>query len=762
MNKSIKYNYMKSMKKISCVLTFLFFLTTASVEVLGTQKAYGYSLGKDTFCSVWWAEALYKIKPDDTVPEGKVKPVLLKAAVNEYESFQLVFTPAKNINNLTVSIDGLSDKSGNEIGGDCFTVRDEAYLYVDRPTDDYGKKGWYPDPLPELKRPVDLKAGKNHPLWITVKVPKGTTAGRYSGEIKLNADGWQKTIPLELTVWNFSLPDKPAIRSSFGLRIGLMKKYHNLKNDEQVKSVADKYYRAMREYSIAPTKPFELYPMKVTVDGLYWDGGIFTSDTVFAGKKSLKIVDNDKNSNVEAFTTKLIEVKPSGNYKLVYHARTLNDKQKYCILIKCYDREKKYMIYENRMVLKTGKRSWQQEVFDLRPFGKDIRYVSVHLFPAFRSMSGCDTGTAWFDDVALLEDGNENNLIPQGDFEVSPDQLTVSVDFSAFDEAGRKYIDEMGFNAFHLALDGMPSGNYHKQRKGLFHGFYQGTPEYDVMMKKYLTLVQQHLKEKGWLGKEYVYWFDEPQKSNYPFVREGMEILRRSAPEITTFITEDNPGSAIMDVTDISCTNIGKIDKHVVDKWPDREFWSYLCCCPTAPYLTLFIDHDAINMRMWLWLSYKFKLKGILVWTTNYWTSENALPKGYFQNPWKNPMSYTSGSYGNPWGMQETWGNGDGRLFYPPNAVPDENGEPVMEGPVPSVRLEIMRDGIEDYEYLVMLKKIVSEDNGRHKRLIREAAALLDIPDSLVKDQKEYNKDPKSIIEYRNRIGELLDAFFND
>jgi hypothetical protein len=73
-----------------------------------------------------------------------------------------------------------------------------------------------------------------------------------------------------------------------------------------------------------------------------------------------------------------------------------------------------------------------------------------------------------------------------------------------------------------------------------------------------------------------------------------------------------------------------------------------------------------------------------------------------------------------------------------------------------------MRDGIEDYEYLVMLKKIVSEDNGRHKRLIREAATLLDIPDSLVKDQKEYNKDPKSIIEYRNRIGELLNTFFND
>jgi hypothetical protein len=309
-----------------------------------------------------------------------------------------------------------------------------------------------------------------------------------------------------------------------------------------------------------------------------------------------------------------------------------------------------------------------------------------------------------------------------------------------------------------LPLQGLPSGSFYQQRRGIFQGFAQGTAEYDYLMKKYLTIVQDHLEEMGWLGKDYVYWFDEPNTENYPFVREGMEIIHRAAPKITRFITEHQPGPDIMDVTEISCTVIGQLDPEIIKDLvaQGREFWSYVCCCPKAPYLSLFIDHDAINMRMWLWLSYKFQMKGILVWSANYWNSRTASPENYLQNPWEDPMSYTVG-YGLPYGKQNGWGNGDGRFLYPPNRNPDDHSKKYMDGPIPCIRLENIRDGIEDYEYLLLLEKAIGNNEGKQKKRIREAQQLLAIPESLVAGPINYNKDPQSLIQYRMKIGKLLD-----
>ena len=72
------------------------------------------------------------------------------------------------------------------------------------------------------------------------------------------------------------------------------------------------------------------------------------------------------------------------------------------------------------------------------------------------------------------------------------------------------------------------------------------------------------------------------------------------------------------------------------------------------------------------------------------------------QNPYDDPMSYTDG-YGLPRGTEAYWGNGDGRFFYPPEsaATPGRNGgKPVLEPPVSSLRREMLREGVEDYEFL--------------------------------------------------------------
>jgi hypothetical protein len=455
----------------------------------------------------------------------------------------------------------------------------------------------------------------------------------------------------------------------------------------------------------------------------------------------------------------LIEVDPQETYVLNWYAKTAQSEQKYCVLLQCYDTHKQLMFFENRMDEFTGNGTWKRDTLRIRPFREEISYVSVHLFPVFRDNSGRYTGAAWFDDVQLVSSDSDRNLVFQGDFEVDPEDLDLSVDFEEFDQAGKKYLAELGFNAYNLSLEGLPSGTFFNQKRGVFNGFTQGTVEYDYLMQKYLTIVQDHLEEMGWLGKEYVYWFDEPNTENYPFVREGMEIIHRSAPRITRFITEHQPGPDIMDVTEISCTVIGQLDPEIMKDLvaQGREFWSYVCCCPKAPYLSLFIDHDAINMRMWLWLSYKFKMKGILVWSANYWNSRTASPENYLQNPWEDPMSYTVG-YGLPLGKQNGWGNGDGRFFYPPNRNTNDHSRKFLEEPVPCLRLENIRDGIEDYEYLILLEEMVKRDDGKHKKQVKEALNLLALPESLVSGPVNYNKDPQALIQYRNKIGQLLNS----
>jgi hypothetical protein len=271
--------------------------------------------------------------------------------------------------------------------------------------------------------------------------------------------------------------------------------------------------------------------------------------------------------------------------------------------------------------------------------------------------------------------------------------------------------------------------------------------------------VEKHLEQNGWLGKEYTYWFDEPERKDYPFVREGMMNIRRAAPKLTRFITEHQPGPDIMDVSEISCTIFDRVDRDVVAKLTQqgREFWSYLCTAPKAPWVSLFIDHDAINLRIWPWMSYQWKLKGILIWRVNYWNSPEASPAGTLQNPWEDPMSYMTG-YGTANGQLRYWGNGDGRLLYPPNRNPNDRSKQYLVGPVCSVRLENLRDGIEDYEYFHLLEEAVKNARPDQMGLIAKAKSLLDVPESIFRDGRTFTKNPQMLLAYRKQIGEVLDA----
>jgi len=128
------------------------------------------------------------------------------------------------------------------------------------------------------------------------------------------------------------------------------------------------------------------------------------------------------------------------------------------------------------------------------------------------------------------------------------------------------------------------------------------------------------------------------------------------------------------------------------------------------------------------------------------------------QNPYEDPMGWTSG-YGTPPGTKLPWGNGDRRFIYPPESAADGNqAEPVLEGPVDSIRWEMLRDGIEDYEYLVILKRLL---DARGDKVAAEKQAafakLLEVPAKITANMTTFTIDPKQIEKHRDAVARSIE-----
>jgi hypothetical protein len=93
--------------------------------------------------------------------------------------------------------------------------------------------------------------------------------------------------------------------------------------------------------------------------------------------------------------------------------------------------------------------------------------------------------------------------------------------------------------------------------------------------------------------------------------------------------------------------------------------------------------------------------------------------------------------------------NGDGMLIYPGK-----------NGPLPSIRLKMIRDGLEDYEYLTLLKKVSDKVSAGGVKLTssqKEILSKLLNPSEYMPLQFEnYDMTGEKLQDYRERVGEFL------
>jgi len=341
------------------------------------------------------------------------------------------------------------------------------------------------------------------------------------------------------------------------------------------------------------------------------------------------------------------------------------------------------------------------------------------------------------------------------------EKIAPDIDFAAWDAAMTQAIDRYHFNSFRLRIPGMGGGSFHRRSEPNLLGWTEDTPQYQAAFTAYCRRLQEYLREKGWLDEAYVYWFDEPAPKDYAFVMNGFRKLKEAAPDLQRMLTEQiEPG--LVGGPNLWCPLSPNYDHAKAEqrRAAGDRFWWYVCCGPKAPHAGLFIDHPATELRVWLWQTWRRKIEGILIWSTNYWTSTAAYPdRDRPQNPYDDPMGWVSG-YSTDKGVRRPWGNGDGRFVYPPESCADAHPPgPVLDGPVDSIRWEMLRDGLEDYEYLVILRRLLAEKGERLPTEVRaRCEALLEVPEAISHDMTHFTADPAPIEARRAAIAEAIEA----
>ncbi|MBQ9367918.1 MAG: DUF4091 domain-containing protein [Victivallales bacterium] len=712
--------------------------------------------------ALWWASSGWKISTKRNLPTVKGKALAISAARNEAEAAQLVITPKKALKGVKVSVSDLKSGlfGGKVIPASAIDVLKVYYHDVKVKTDSTGILGLWPDALPPIKpEGFESPANFNQPVWIRVNVPKDAKAGLYKGTITVSDDaGWRATVPMTVEVFDFTMPDVMSCETAFGFGVGNAATYHKAKTFEQKHKLWEMYMAELSRHHISIYDPGQLARFEVKLAGknAKWNNCKYLADTPAKGESAIRIEDSFTNRNVSSEYAEKIAI-PEGGFLCEFQYKTEQPGDA-LLTFTCQDAHGNWMSGCNKDFVLKGDGTWQTMKLAIKEFKPGAKTVRVTLRATRWREDGSPVGILNAANFMLKEAATGKMLIaPDTMRPYKLEDLKLEFNWDKWDAYVEEAFAKYHANTLRMPVSGLGSGTFHARHEPTLFGFAENTPEYNRLMPLYFGEIEKHLREKGWLDKCYVYWFDEPDPKDYEFVMNGFRKLKKYAPGLRRMLTEQVepeliggpnlwcPGSAHVLRKDVE-------SRHAAGE----QFWWYVCTGPKAPYATLFIDHPGTEMRVWLWQTWDFNIDGILIWATNHWTSSCAYPDS-LQNPYLDPMSWVSG-YDTPKGTKKPWGNGDGRFVYPPEVCADGTAETfVDEPPVGCIRLEMLRDGIEDYEYFAMLKKLLAAKGDKLSASKRaEYEALLKVPADVTTSPINFTGSPAPMEAHRAKLAKAI------
>ena len=208
----------------------------------------------------------------------------------------------------------------------------------------------------------------------------------------------------------------------------------------------------------------------------------------------------------------------------------------------------------------------------------------------------------------------------------------------------------------------------------------------------YVGALAGYLDGLAYLDRSYALIASEPfDQADYDAIAWYSRYLDAAAPGLRLMVAEepkpqihDHPDYVQDGQVDIWLTYFGSYDPEAAAERAalhGETSWLYYLPATVAPYFTPFtLDHPGLDSRLTGWLFWKYRVSGLY--------HDQAID--WLVNPWTTPAP--------------TANNGFTNLLYPPST----SNTPIAYGsngqrPVPSMRLELLRDGFEDYEYLRVL-----------------------------------------------------------
>ncbi len=239
------------------------------------------------------------------------------------------------------------------------------------------------------------------------------------------------------------------------------------------------------------------------------------------------------------------------------------------------------------------------------------------------------------------------------------------------------------------------------------------------------------LRREDLLEGAYLYGADEVPMNQIENCRKAAATLHKEfsgIPVTTTGCTrgggaKGSPGEPLGSVIDMFIPTTEGWQRGVADpvkvRAEGRQLGWYICNNPDYPYAQMFVESEPVEARMLMGaMTAKYEPDAFLVWQISVWNSERPIESGPFTNA-----------------RVRTWtsDNGDGCWVY---AGPDGI-------PLSTVRLENFRDGLDDLWYVKLYE--------------RKFGKKPDIPESLVRDLRDFSRDPAQLAAWREAIADALE-----
>jgi len=322
------------------------------------------------------------------------------------------------------------------------------------------------------------------------------------------------------------------------------------------------------------------------------------------------------------------------------------------------------------------------------------------------------------------------------EYDCDTGQFTAEANDYDFSRLGPKYVDGEGWNGVGFpSFQIMQFVNNSTPRPETFCGVARGadargTDAYNTAWSRLLAAIDGYLVARGWADKGYYYVQNEPQnEADYAIAAHLANLTKTAAPHLRIAVSEEPKPQIVEHAAasghsyDLWWANLSEFDPTyaAVRQAVGEDVWWYFLYGDLPPHFNpITIDHSGIESRIPFWAAWLYRIRGFAYYSVTGWGSD----------PINEPR---------PQGTNQ---NGDGFLLYPPDSA----------GLVTSIRWELLREGAEDFEYLLLA-------NGGAMPRVPSSTASVDISvRSAVSSTTSFTRDTAAFKHLRDELGFLIEG----